>query len=216
MAIVPPLDEEISTWLRNAVGAKFAEHYEALRDKVVELDAGGGAAGTAWEAKTVAGSDVTDFDITTIDGVAVNGQTDNGYEIIGYPIAASSTPLLTLQPNAVSANQNGVRSEITANAVAGDGYVSSARTDILVGIASSAFTRNLFHVRMPVSKAATGYTRWVFSDYGWISGVWQHASAKSEWNDVATSITSLRIHSSVASAIKVGSVFWIRRMGIPF
>jgi hypothetical protein len=45
MAIVPPLDEDITTWLRSAAGQQFATHYEAMRDKVVELDGAGGASG---------------------------------------------------------------------------------------------------------------------------------------------------------------------------
>lgn len=169
----------------------------------------GGGLATA-QTFTVSGGAVQDVDFTGLIS------TDGEYEIEGDPIPAVASFFITLQPivsgTPVTANQNGVRGELIASVPAGS--ATSARTDLLLGIANSAFPRAHFKAKF-TARQISGIKRFVFSEYLWISAEWVNGQAKSEWNDDTGVVGGVRIHGSAAACFANGSRFWLRRTQNP-
>lgn len=213
MAIVSPLDRNLSDFLptNSLFDADTLAWFAALRDKIAELDASGGggvAEGSDYETQIVSGSAVQDIDFTELDGVAIDGQTDGGYEIEGAVIPGAASFFVTLQPNNLTTNQDGIRCEILASAIT-DG-VTQARSDLMLGVANSGIPRAYFKAELTPSKGITGIPRILTSRYWWVSSERRMGFTQCEWN-VTTAITSLRIHASSSGGFGVGSIFSVRR-----
>jgi hypothetical protein len=200
MAIVPPLDEDITTWLRSAAGQQFATHYEAMRDKIVELDGSGG--GVYDDQKNILA------DTTSVDFTGLTGDTDGGYEIEGRLVVGNTNPTYTLQPNALATNQAGRRLLVDAAAT------PIALTTLVIGGGATIGTEVGFRLQF---QSKSGHIRFFFCTSEWVTAaaaeVMEEIAAR--WTATATVITSLRILSSVANGIGAGSMLTLRKLGNP-
>ena len=146
------------------------------------------------------GSNSTNWDFAT----GLNGDTDGDYEISGQLTSASGTPLFTLQPNAISANQNSVGP--TGNS-AGVASAISPQTTLFIGDNSGSV---VFLARLTSKSGRIRF--WKCSTQRGLSGTVEYEIG-GMWQDTVTVITSLRINSSIASAIAAGSWIRWRRLG---
>jgi hypothetical protein len=188
------------------------EYLDALKAEIDDLVANPVSGAEPYEVQIVAGSAVQDIDFTEIDRVAIDGETDGGYEIEGAIIPAAASFFVTLQPNSLTTNQDGIRCEILASAIA-DG-VTQARTDLLLGVANSGIPRAYFKAEFTPSKGITGIPRILTSRYWWVTSERRMCFTQCEWA-VTTAITTLRIHASSAGGFGVGSIFSVRRRSHP-
>jgi hypothetical protein len=165
----------------------------ALAGTTLNASGGGGITRTLIETFTV-GSDQTSITFAA----TLDGNTDEVYEIEGNLVNNAGADIdVTLQPNAVSTNQQS--------------YVRSAdRTNLLMVNSSIGNTTKFGNVWVAiVAKTGVGPRRFVTHSIS--DGSAQHAILTwfggGFWTDTSTNITSLKILSSSANGIGAGSVF---------
>lgn len=154
---------------------------------------GPGAYGLTYEAAAA----VTSFAFT-----GLTGDSDGGYEI-EWVINATTTAIITLQPNALATNQTTYKLEVAGATVAG-----STRTDLYLGTVAAGW--NYGRCRL---TSRTGRNRFLTSTNHWLGNASTHNTG--EWRETSTAITSLTIVSSVASSIDAGSRATLLKLGSP-
>jgi hypothetical protein len=148
---------------------------------------------------TTAGSNVTDLDTSSLDG-----DNDGDYFCQATITATGGATDITLQPNAASTNQacNGIYDD-GAGTVAGE-----ARTDLLLaGLGAAAEVGYAQYTLASKSGRSRPFTNRLFVDD---AGTNYHETLAGVWTG-SGNITSLRLHSSVASRIATGSFNRVRR-----
>lgn len=157
----------------------------------------------AWNTITI-GAAVQDHDIS-----GLNGDVDGGYELWIYLINAAGTSALTIQPNALATNQAGPTIYYQSVSVLG-----TDRTALNVCYALNTGNAGAGQSHVFI-QSTTGKSRLMIADSvngGSAAGTAIHELNKVLWTDTATNITSLRLHSSIASGIGVGSIFKWRKL----
>lgn len=156
------------------------------------------------------GADVQNFDIT---GLA--GDTDGDYVLTGRIVMPNGVvPTISLQPNQISANQDGnIQSTVSSNPPATTRITSLMLAQIATDAAGTPYV--WFNARL---TALTGRVRRFLSQGTDFSGTTANTKRTlltiGEWSDTTTVITSLRIATNVAASIKAGSFFVLQRTGI--
>lgn len=147
-----------------------------------------------------------DVDVNAQDvDITFNGETGYGIEVIGYAPnnnAAGST--LTVQPNNLSTNQSYQES------VAASGTVSGVTGASLVVAFAAASGSTAFNFTM-ITKS--GAPRFYFGNYTYrnsSNAIVGSSVTAGVWQETATAITSIRIHSDRTDGIKAGSYFLYR------
>jgi hypothetical protein len=165
-----------------------------------------GAGDTHWQRLGFDTQSVAGAAATSVTFSGLNGDLDGGYEIEGSWKGASGTPAMTLQPNAITANQLGSRVTIDTG-----GAVPSARTDLLLQFMVGTNNNNF----KATFTSRTGRSRHLMSFGRWRNSATELEICTGEWSDTTTNITSLKLNCSVASGIDIGAVFTLRRLGNP-
>lgn len=140
----------------------------------------------------------------------LSGESAGGFEFEGVMINNSvGQPTYTLQPNAITANQNSVRAQIGAGAV-----TVSQRTDLLLTIGNStgglpAYFKGTFTSRIGLQRFL------LCRSCNIVGGNSVEEQVSGRWTDTTTVITSFTIASSLALGIGAGSKITVFSLGSP-
>jgi len=141
---------------------------------------------------------------------ALDGDVDDEYVIIGDVVKGTDTLQdISIEPNALTTNQLSTRyrfidASSTIN-ISQDAYLTAANTGTSFGIGT------VIHFEATL-RAKTGQGRGFFSSFGADDGTNTLAGhSGGSWDESATVITSLGIHSEDAGGIDAGSRFCLYR-----
>ncbi len=141
----------------------------------------------------------------TLSGLA--GDTDGCYLLVAHIVNNSgASPVYTLRPNGITANQGGQRTSCDTSVAA------SQRTDLCLSFTGAGATEPVRIFAIITSKS--GVNRHVIARAAWKGSLYQTELCTSDWADTATVISDLRPTSSLAAGIGAGSKFWLQKLGI--
>lgn len=171
--------------------------------------------GATWKSLEIPG-EITQVsvDSTDVDITGLNGDQDGDYILTGYcTYPNSQTVGLSIQPNQITANQNILIESVVA---AGAPSTSNVASFLLSNLATDASGTPFVFFKVYLT-ALSGRIRRFNTELMDVSGVnntIRKIEARGWWSDTSTVITSIRIHSTIASAIKAGSFFILQRTGV--
>lgn len=155
--------------------------------------------------KVTVGSAVQDLSFTTAGSGAIAGDADGLYT--GYfRVPATAAGVISLQPNAISTGQES------------RGYFYTSGTNILGNVtaflAIDPEANSEAHGSFRFFARSAQGQRHFYSE--WYDGTLHYTgSYTGAWTDTSTVVTSINIHSSVASGIPIGAWFVICKEFIP-
>ena len=178
-----------------------AEHdHDGVNSKIVS-----GADFILVEKKLITG-DVTDVTFSGLDG-----DTDEVYKLVGRIRVTGTSPIISLEPNSLATNQDSI---VIENGVS----LAGASPNLLVlanGIGASdellAFEAIFWAKSDPNSIASNRILQALYSVM-LASTVASAGQASSLWDDDSTNITSLVVHTSIASDIRDGSTIALYKL----
>lgn len=157
------------------------------------------------------GADVQNYDIT-----GLSGDTDGDYILSGrILIPNGASPVITVQPNQISANQDALTQSTPASGAPITSRISSILLNAMPTADAAGTPFVWFILRL---TALSGRVRRFIVNGTDVTGsstnVRRLITVVGEWSDTSTVITSLRIATTVAATIKAGSFFVLQRTGI--
>lgn len=150
--------------------------------------------------------------VTDVTFSGLDGDTDKVYLLMGRIIVPSggSNPVFTWQPNGITTNQSSQRMYANGGATAAD---QTSNLWLLDGIVATTVS---FSVTIHASKVenSVAMIRNHFGTFQAIYGAGTIAvgTVSGQWNETSTNITSIVVHSSVASKIGNGSTIALYRL----
>jgi hypothetical protein len=149
---------------------------------------------------------------TDVTFSGLNGNLDGDYELSMHVLTPTSgTVILSVQPNSTTTNQSGLDIQATGAAATGNNLPTWQLGGVVNGASGTPFMR--FRCRV---TCLTGFNRDIHFDGQGNPGIGNITAftGGAEWTDQVTNITSLTIHSSLASAQLTGSSYVIRPLGV--